>query len=172
MSHCTIYRTLKWMLSASTTALAAFYASFSLPWINWNFCAMWHMFKVSPKRPTMRTSLTSQHFEQFWFGGFVITAFKARLDGENQVIVQGKTIRVWLGESCICLVQDKHEILMKTSQQSFTEQLIEHLSAKGKTLLSFLFSCHSSPRFPFQYSSRDFYKVPRACGVCWIHQAE
>lgn len=72
-------------------------------------------------------------------------------------------MRICLGESCVCLAHDKHEILLKTSQQSFTGQLIEHSSAKGMALLPFSFSCHSSPRLPFQYYSRDFYKVPRAC---------
>lgn len=40
------------------------------------------------------------------------------------------------------------------SQQSFTEQLIEHLSAKGMALLPFLFSCHSSPTFAFLLQQR------------------
>lgn len=49
---------------------------------------------------------------------------------------------------------------MKTSQQSFTEQLIEHLSAKGMALLPFYSPVTLPPDFPSSTPAETFIKSP------------
>lgn len=179
MSSCQILNAIGDTLLASSTSLQHQLFTFpSLTGINWNFCAMGRISKVSPRYPIMRISLKPTP-RKVWLLRFHKSKYSMNDSEEQNKWFREKSSSIFLVlhndvqngtdliktcmalESCICLAQDKHHI-PKTSQQLYRVVAVTSYCHRSG-FAPFLFSSLSPfPQISLQCSSTDC-TVLRAC---------